>query len=120
MRITKMTGEVEPRTFNAGDMINRGDFVKVSTDDLETDGYARGTLFFVANMQALPITEEDPYLQRLFACVHKVEQNWSLNTTMIALVDPKNLEKVDDETKELYISMVEAHYIPEKDVKVVN
>lgn len=50
--------------------IMTGDFCEIVTDKFVEEGIKRGHVVYVAGHKALPITEEDPYTQRIKFLVH--------------------------------------------------
>src|SRR5690606_12815969 len=73
-----------------------GDFVEIATDKFsEEHGVKRGRLAYVAGHRALPISEEDPYTQRIkftvFLCNGK-----HVDVSKAYLMDATSLAKVSD------------------------
>jgi hypothetical protein len=77
--------------------INPMEFVKIVNDKLEADGLATGSTVFVANVKAFPITEEDPWTQRIKLVVHKMEGDYINTAAGFFLIDPASVEKLSSE-----------------------
>ena len=71
-------------------------------------------------MQALPIDEEDLYIQRLYACAHKVLPDYSIVQDVVAVINPNALEKVGKDRQEFLYNMMEAYYLAQSQERVVN
>lgn len=110
----------QSKPFEAGNMIRPGDFVEVSGDSLVEDGYSDGMLLWVINVQSFPCDEDDPYLQRIYSICHKVNSDFSMTTDIAAVIDPRNLRKVDDDKQKLYYSQIEAHYAQQPNLEDEN
>jgi hypothetical protein len=69
----------------------------VITDKFIVKGKMKeGDIVWVAGNKAAPITEDDPYTQRLYMIVHKVENNHII-TKPLYIIDPAALEKIEDD-----------------------
>lgn len=91
------------------DYINQGDFCFVQVDHLEEHGLAKGGLCFVAGMRAFPITEEDPYTQRIQCLVHRCNDGGEIDMEAgFFVVDPDSLKKVSPEDQEDFMDALEA------------
>lgn len=80
----------------------------VSNRKLKGSGLVAGDLVMVYSLSAVQAKKADPYLQRIYVTVLKVNDDGSLPGTIGQerqgiLMDPRSLEKVDEETqKQLY------------------
>lgn len=92
-----LTEETKP----AVEYIQPNTFVRLNTDAPEESGVENGQLLFVAGLKALPIDETDPYLQRIFAIVHFVDDDDHVDLEQIGIADPRELEPVDEEEAKL-------------------
>ena len=84
----------EAPTFN---FIQPNTFVRLNSDAPPESGVENGAILYVAGLKALPITEDDPYLQRIYALVHFVDEEDHINLKEVAIADPRELEPVDEE-----------------------
>ena len=106
------------KPFVIDNMIKPGDFVEVG-EDTKSD-FDPGTLMWVINMQAFPISEEDIYLQRLYAICHTVNPDFTMDTTTGVVLDPQHLVLLDEEKQERYYNLMNVHYLPQPEQEVVN
>lgn len=95
----------------ADDFIQKHTFVEVSTDNLHDDGLSKGDFIYVVNMQALPVSEEDVYLQKLHIIGHRYEGKGRIDTTKILVVNPDNLKKIGKKLNRIMITKFEKSYI---------
>lgn len=98
------------KTFDPSKLIQRNSFVEVTSDKLKEDGLETGDLVFVANMQALPISEDDLYNQRLHIIGHKHIGKGQLDTTKALIIDPRNLVKLPEAKNKALMRRLEARY----------
>lgn len=83
--------------------INPMEFVRITNDKLEADGLANGSTVFVANVKAFPMTEDDPWTQRIKLIVHKMENDYINTAAGFFLIDPSSVEKLPkEENSRLY------------------
>lgn len=87
------------------------DFVKLTSPVTFEDGALEvGSLFFVMQLKAFPMTEEDPYTQRIKLFVQSVVNEYVDTTGRIFVIDPASVETLsDDENARLYDLQVEKH-----------
>lgn len=79
--------------------INDGDFVTINTNKFEKDhGVKKGSLAYIAGHRAFPISEQNPYTQRIKFFVSLVDSDGHVVIRPIYLMDPKSLKLVDDHT----------------------
>jgi len=87
-----------------GDMIKPMDYCWVISDKkMKGSGLYRSDMVMVTGVKPVPASKKDLYLQRLLVIVVKVDDEKVLipsqdNDYRAYLVDPRNLEKVDEET----------------------
>lgn len=71
------------------------DFCEIITDSLEADGLKRGSRVYVIGSRALPISEEDPYTQRVKFFSHLLlDAKQMLFDERIFLLDPSSIKQV--------------------------
>ena len=79
------------------------DFCTIISNKLSEHGLERGEEVLVATTRALPAKKSDPYLQRIYVLCNKIVDGKVLipkegdDVAMNYLVDPRSLEKVDEE-----------------------
>jgi len=79
------------------------DFAVIISDKLREHGLERGEEVLVATTRALPAKKSDPYLQRIYVLCNKIVDGRVLipkegdDVAMNYLVDPRSLEKVNEE-----------------------
>ena len=78
--------------YDTSKLIRSGDFCEVITEKFTDKDLKRGQLVYVAGAKALPISEEDPYTQRIKFFVHLVENN-IVDTSQLYLMDANSLLK---------------------------
>lgn len=77
--------------------IRNGDFCEIVTDKfVEDHGVKRGRLVYVAGHRALPISENDPYTQRIKFMVHLLEGDTIKPALGLFVMDPNSIQKVDE------------------------
>jgi len=77
--------------------IHNGDFCEVVSDKFVEHGVKRGHLIYVAGHKALPISDEDPYTQRIKFFVHLYNPHEHTMGKELLLMDPNSLSRFDDE-----------------------
>ena len=90
--------------FNPEDLIYPMTFVSVNTDKFENEegGIKNGDVVFVAGMKVLPLSEDDPYTQRVFIYVQPVVEDYINMEGGFYLLDPIHLTNLPkDENKRL-------------------
>ena len=87
--------------FNVEDLIQMGNFCTVSGEHLKDSDLEDGDFVFVAGHRALPISEDDPYTQRIIFMCHKSDDGGEIDMEAgFYLIDPNSLTKVDKSTQE--------------------
>lgn len=77
--------------------INTDDFCEIITDNLKDDGLARGQRVYVVGQRALPISEQDPYTQRIKFFVHILKNKKTMEFDQrLFIVDPLSIKKVGE------------------------
>jgi len=85
---------------NEKDLIKGLDFVTCVNGNFEEYGVSEGQLAFVAGHRSLPINEDDPYLQRIHFLIHPLNEDETINFTILLVVDGRSLAKVSEEEQE--------------------
>ena len=76
--------------------IHDNDFCEVVTDKFVEEGVKRGRLVYIAGHRAFPISENDPYTQRIKLLVHLLEDDHVKPALGLYIMDPDSLLKLDD------------------------
>ncbi len=80
---------------NTDNLIRSLDFCQIVSDKFaEEVGVKRGHIVYVAGHKALPITDEDPYTQRIKFFCHLVDKQGHVDTSKLYLIDPNSIQKV--------------------------
>jgi hypothetical protein len=104
------------KTGNMPDRIENMDYARVvSAKKMKGSGLERGDVVLVTGLKPSPVVRSDPYLQRIYVLVVKVvEGEHQLpnedNDYKVYLVDPRNLEKVNEEEKDELTSQLHKQY----------
>ena len=78
-------------------MVRAGDFCSFVNDNCKDDGFPHGTVCWIAGVKALPESKDDPYLQRIYALVHAVKDDKTVDVSAgFFMVNPNNIEKIED------------------------
>jgi hypothetical protein len=82
-------------------LIKPDDFCEIVTDNLEKDGIKRGQRVLIVGHRALPISEEDPYTQRIkfFANILLDAKTMEFDPRLF-LLDPRSVEKLKKKEQE--------------------
>ena len=88
--------------------IRTGDFCKLVSDKFEDNDVKRGHLLYVAGHKPLPISEEDPYTQRIKFFVHLVSKDGRIDTTKLYLMDANSMQKVGSRKKKQLLEIAKA------------
>jgi hypothetical protein len=87
-----------------GNLIRTGDFCKVVTDKLASQGVKRGHMIYVAGYKALPVDRADPYMQRInFLCNLYNHKTYEMGKELY-LIDPVSIERVSDKERDEYLT----------------
>lgn len=87
-----------------GNLVRNGDFCKVVTDKFVDQGVKRGHMVFVAGHKALPISETDPYTQRItFICNLYNHKTYEMGKELY-FMDGTSLERVSDKERDEYLT----------------
>jgi hypothetical protein len=90
--------------------ITTGDLCEVVTDAFVKEGVKRGHLVYVAGHKALPISEEDPYTQRIKFFIHTYNAIEKVMGKELYLMDANSLVPLDKrETDRLLAEYKEFH-----------
>jgi len=101
------------------DLIRPMDFCEIVTDKFVDQGVKRGHLVFVASLKALPISEEDPYTQRVKAFVHLVVDDHVIIPDIYAM-DPTSLARVSPVKQRNLSNILKQDFANEEPINVVN
>lgn len=78
-------------------------FVAINSDAFVEHGVENGDIVFVAGTKAVPVSEADPYTQRVKMFVHILDGEKIDTASGLFLMDPNSLVNIDkDEQKRLY------------------
>lgn len=95
------------------DLIKAEDFCEIITDNLEKDGIKRGQRVMIVGSRALPVSEEDPYTQRVkfFANILTNAETMEFDPRLF-LLDPRSVQKLKkreyDKLKARFQAIVDA------------
>jgi len=99
--------------------IRNGDFCQIVSDKFEAEhGVKRNTIVYVVGTKALPMSEEDPYTQRIKMIVHIVDHNLHVVFDKMYIMDPDSLHKVDDSKQRTLTKILEMDFDLPEAVKV--
>ena len=88
------------------DLIYPMTFAKINSDAFEEHEVYKGDTIFVAGTKAVPISDEDPYTQRVKMFVHLLDETEKVDTASgLFLMDPHSLVNVDKEENERLIEL---------------
>ena len=98
-------------------MINSGDYVYIVNDKkLKGSGLDRGDVVYVTGTKVAPVSAKDPYLQRVYIhCIFVKHNGEHLvpkedNDHVLYLIDPRNVEPLDEEGTEFYRQKLKEQY----------
>lgn len=78
-------------------------FVAIDSDAFVEHGVKRNDVVFVVGTKSVPVSEEDPYTQRVKMFVHKINPDNTINYTGgMYLMDPKSLSNISQEEHDLF------------------
>jgi len=103
-------------------MIKALDFCTVVSSKLGEHGLERGEEVLVATTRALPAKKSDPYLQRIYVLCNKIVDGKVLipkegdDVAMNYLVDPRSLEKVNEERGVELLTALNAQFGNKEDI----
>jgi hypothetical protein len=83
--------------------IQSGDFCEIVSDKFTDQGIKRGHVVYVAGHKALPISEEDPYTQRIKFLVHLYNLHDFSMGKEIYLMDPNSILPFDENKQKVYL-----------------
>ena len=95
---------------DASKYIRNGDFCQIVSDKFEDIGVKRNTLVYVVGTKALPISEEDPYTQRIKLLVHLVDHDLHVTFDKVYIMDPNSVQKVDENKQKNLTSILEVDF----------
>lgn len=81
-----------------GKLIFQMDFARVINDNLKEDGLYLDDIVFVQNAKAFPVSEEDPYTQRVKFIVRRVTSLDDVSLSENAfMIDPSSVQRITDD-----------------------
>ena len=95
--------------------IRNGDFAEIVTDKFFDQGVKRGRLVYIAGHRALPISENDPYTQRIKFMTHLLEDEHVKPSLGLFIMDPDSLLKVDENKGKALLEIMKADFDPPSD-----
>ncbi len=79
---------------NTDKLIRSLDFCQIVSDKFADEiGVKRNHVVYVAGLKALPVSDEDPYTQRIKFFCHLVKDD-HVDATKLYIVDPTSIQKV--------------------------
>lgn len=95
--------------FNPEDLIFPMTFVSVNTDKFEKEdgGIKKGDILFVAGDKAFPVSEEDPYTQRVFLYVQPVKEDHIDTSKGFYIIDPISVTNLPAEENERLLKILQ-------------
>lgn len=94
--------------FNPDDLIYPMTFVTINTNKFEGEegGIKLGEVVFVAGTKILPISEDDPYTQRVFVYVQPVVDDY-IDMEHFYLMDPIHVTNLPKEENERLLQLAQ-------------
>lgn len=83
--------------------IKNGDFCEIVTDKFIHNDVKRGHIIYVAGHKALPVSDEDPYTQRIKFLVHLYNSKERTMGKELYLIDPSSIMPVDVKAGEKFL-----------------
>lgn len=81
-------------------------FVSITHNNFaEEHSIKEGDVVFVASAKAFPVSEEDPYTQRIFFFVQKVVDEKIDDESGLWLMDPTSLSNINPEEHKIYMNV---------------
>lgn len=94
---------------NEQNFIRPNAFATINTNEFIDQGFPKDHVVFVAAAKAVPVEEGDPYLQRVYVFVNTTK-NFSVDTEKLYLMDPRQLDPLDEETSKIYFNQLEIDF----------
>ena len=85
------------------ELIRVGNFCEIVTDKFTKEKIKRGHIVYVAGHKSLPISDEDPYTQRVKFFVHTYDAHDKLMGTELYLIDPNSILPLKASDQEYYL-----------------
>jgi len=93
------------------DYIKPFTFMSINHDKLkEEHGLGSGDVVFIAAAKAFPLSEEDPYTQRIFFFVQKTIDEKIDDESGVFMLDASSLSFLDPEEHKIYVNVNEIVY----------
>jgi hypothetical protein len=83
-----------------GKFIHNNDFCEITTDKILHENMKQGAIVFVVGHKALPISEDDPYTQRIKFFCHLFDNHTYTMSKELYPLDPSSLRKLDQSDQE--------------------
>lgn len=102
-------GKKSKKKFDPKDLIYPMTFVSVNTNKFEKEeaGIKKGDVLFVVGSRALPISEDDPYTQRIFIMCQPVVDDYIDTTAQIYILDPLSVDNLHSEEHDRLYKLAE-------------
>lgn len=94
---------------NENNFIRPNSFATVNTNEFIDQGFPKGHVVFIAAAKAIPVEEDDPYLQRVYVFVNTTVE-YSVDSEKLYLMDPRQLDVLDEETSKIYLNQLEIDF----------
>jgi hypothetical protein len=94
-------------SFNPDDLIQPMTFAYVNTDKFVEEQVNKGDVVFVMAAQAFPVSEEDPYTQRIKLFVQLVHDDYIDTDGKVYVMDPTSLTNLDKEENDRLYKLAE-------------
>lgn len=88
-------------------LIKVGNFCEVVTDRLTDQGVKRGHIVYVAGHRVLPVSEGDPYTQRIKFLVHLTNMGVKESDNLY-LIDPNSIQPVSKSRQKKFEKVFDA------------
>lgn len=87
------------------------DFAYVTSNKVKGSGLVAGDKVLIAGTKVAPVKRSDPYLQRIYVVVMKIEGDKLLlprddNDYKVVVMDPRALEKMNEEESATYTELM--------------
>jgi len=96
------------------DLIYPMTFVAINSDAFVEHGVERGDIVFVAGHQVVPVSEEDPYTQRVKMIVNRLDDKDFIVQEGMYLMDPSSLINISIQ-EGLRLTEINDHVFEEKE-----
>lgn len=87
------------------------DFCEIVTDKMQEEGVKRGQLVYVAGYKALPVSDTDPYNQRIKFFCNLVDKEGHVDPHLY-VIDPVTIQKVSKSKQKKLTKLVKVENEP--------